>query len=141
MESRLKEIDIEILEFYKNYKTIYSNLAQVTQEITKLENERNGILEKDGRKFMFRKPAVELRSFLNILKTETWTNVEYENFDENKKDYINDSAMIVDVFCSQINYAAPVRFILVLSGYLSKEEYEVLNNKFNMRLPEYYIKE
>lgn len=140
MSDILEELDLQIADKYKDYKSLYAKLSVITQEIAELENKRNEVIEKDGRRFIFRKPVIEIREFTKALKMESWINLEYEGFDVNKKDYITDTAMVVDVYCLQSDYASPVKFILVLSGYLSQEEYEVLNNKFNSRLPAYYIK-
>jgi hypothetical protein len=136
----LLKIDNGIKERYNKYKELFAQISILTNEIKELEQNRSNIIEKDGRKLVFRKPIIDLKGFNNWLKFTEWCEVHYENFEENNKKYITDEAMIVSVYCYQVNYLAPVEFIMSLEGYLSKEEYD--NKRIEIpTLKEYYIDE
>lgn len=134
---RVVEIDKIIREKFHKYKELYSEVSALTNEIKKLEEEKFDIIEKDGRRLIFKRPIVELREFNEFAKNTKWCEVFYENFEENKNDYIVDEAIIVSVYSSQANYMSIVNIIISFDGYLSKEEYEKIKIS-NPRMPDYY---
>lgn len=137
---KVLKIDDEIRTKYSKYRDLFAQVSVLTNEIKDLEEERSSIIEKDGRRLVFKRPVIDLKGFNNWVKATKWCNVSYENFEESKKEHIVDEAMIVSVYCFQANYLSPVEFIMVLEGYLSKEEYD--NKRANNpALKEYYIKE
>jgi len=139
MNDEIRKISDEIDTNYRKYKDLYAELTGVTNNIAKLEDRRNKLTEDDGRKFLFKKTAVELRDLIDFIKAQQWMSIEYENF-ENKRSDIIDEAMIAAVYCYQENYSVKVKFIVVLDGYLSKEEFDKFKTKNNIvaRL-EYYV--
>lgn len=140
INEELLKIDDAIREKYGKYKELFAKVSILTNEIKDLEQERASIIEEDGRRLVFKRPVIDLKGFNNWVKTTKWCNVRYENFEELKKSHIVDEAMIVAVYCFQPNYIAPVEFIMVLEGYLSKEEYD--NKRANNPgLRDYYVKE
>jgi len=140
MSDKIREISDKIGVRYNDYKDVYAQLTEITNDIAKLEDERNELIENDGRRFLFKKTAVELRDFIRYIKTQQWMSIEYENF-ENKRSDIVEEAMVVDVYCYQENYSAKVKFIMVLNGYLNKEEFDKFQTKNNtLSGLEYYIK-
>jgi predicted nuclease with TOPRIM domain len=138
-KERVVEIDKIIKEKFHKYKELYSEVSVLTNEIKKLEEEKSNIIEKDGRRLIFKRPIIELKEFNEFAKNTKWCEVFYENFEENKNDYIVDEAMIVSVYSSQVNYMSIVSIIISFDGYLSKEEYEKIRLN-NSRVPEYYRK-
>ena len=135
---RLLEIDNSIQEKYLIYKDLFSKIAVLTKEISDLEEERTSLIEKDGRRLLFKKPAIELRDFNIWAKNTKWCNTVYENFEELEKKHIVKEAMIVAIYSYQSNYMSPVDIIISLEGYLSQEEYDKIRLS-NNRLPEYYV--
>jgi hypothetical protein len=105
-----------------------------------LEEKRINLIEKDGRRLLFKRPAIYLQGFNNWAKETKWCNIRYENFEDLQKNYITDKAMIIAVYCYQSNYMSPVDIILALEGYLSKEEYEHIKLSVP-KLPDYYLNE
>jgi hypothetical protein len=137
---RVSEINEIIKDKYIAYRDLFSKVSMITNEIKELEEEKISIIEKDGRRLLFKRPAIDLHEFISWIKSSKWCDIIYENFEENNKTHIVDEAMIVGVYCYQTNYIAPVNFIIVLEGYLNKEEYD--NRRANNpRLREYYISE
>lgn len=139
-KERIAEIDRMIKEKFHKYKELYSEVSILTNEIKKLEDEKSDIVEKDGRRLIFKRPIIQLREFNEFAKNTKWCEVSYENFEENKNDYIVDEAMVVSVYSSQANYMSIVNFIISFDGYLSKEEYEKIKIS-SSRLPDYYKKD
>ena len=137
-DPEILKIDDSIKEKYLSYRELFSQISILTNEIKELEEKRINIIEKDGRRLLFKRPAIHIQSFNSWIKETKWCNVSYENFEEFNKDYITDKAMIVSVYCNQSNYMSPVDFILSLEGYLSKEEYEHIKLS-NPKLPDYYL--
>ena len=137
MSDKIQKISDDINFQYSKYKQVYAELSDITNDIAKLEEERNKLIEDDGRKFLFKKTAVELRDFLRYIKTHKWMSVEYEGFENNRKDIVEE-AMVVAVYCYQPNYLAKVKVIIVLDGYLNKDEFDTFKVKCNISL-EYYV--
>jgi len=139
MSDRIQEINGQIDDKYHQYKTLYAELTVITNDIKSLEEERNTLIDNDGRRFLFKKPAIELRDFVTYVKREKWMSMEYEGFDGNVRSDITEDAMVVSVFCFQPNYSAPARIIVVFDGYLNKDEYDVFRQKHSI-VSEYYLK-
>jgi len=139
MSDRIREINGKIDDQYNQYKGLYSQLTDITNSIKSLEDERNEILESDGRRFLFKKSAAELKEFISYVKSEKWISVEYEGFESDVRDDIIDEAMLIGIYCYQPNYSAPVKFIIVFDGYVNKDEYDILKKKYNLMF-EYYRK-
>ena len=134
---RIIEINNSIKEKYFQYRELFSNISILTDDIKKLEEEKASIIEKDGRRLIFKRPVIDLRDFNGWAKQTKWCEISYENFEENKNDLISDEAMIVSIYSYQTNYMSPVNIIVSLDGYLNQEEYEKIK-LINPRLPNYY---
>jgi hypothetical protein len=134
---RIIEINNDIKEKYFKYRELFSNISILTDDIRKLEEEKSSIIEKDGRRLIFKRPVIDLRSFNEWAKETKWCEILYENFEENKNILIVDEAMIISVYSYQTNYMSPVNIIVSLDGYLNQEEYEKIK-LINPKLPNYY---
>lgn len=141
MSDRIQEINSQIDDLYNRYKKGYAQLTDITNSIKSLEDERGELVESDGRRFLFKKTAAELKEFISYVKGEKWISLEYEGFEVEYgiRNDIIDEAMLVSIYCYQPNYSAPVKFIVVFDSYVNKDEYEILKRKYNL-IFEYYRK-
>src|SRR4030042_2243941 len=140
MDNEIQEINGKIDEKYHQYKSLFTQLTDITNDLKVLEDERILLLKNDGRRFLFKKTPIELRDFISYVKKEKWMSLEYEDFEKGIRPDIVDEAMIVSVYCFQPNYSSPVKIIIVFDGYLSKDEFDVFKQKYGIKL-EYYREE